>query len=229
MTFADAIQEHTQHAKKYFQNVIRHLSTDCKDYWLEFSSPRLDPLPPTSIFDTSPPSNIGNRAAQVSTEHQPPTHERNENNSTIENDQEQSRQGATQGQQSDSHSRDTSSSFNTISQASNTNVLSEPSTSTIDNPQRYPDYSHITGISCPGRPKYRPLIMFDQLEGHQCGKRYALNTNHSPGLLIAQCACANPKFIAYIIMTRAESTSLALALMIMHFLIPPEIILHENA
>jgi len=95
--------------------------------------------------------------------------------------------------------------------------------------EQVPDRSWITGMSFPGRVQRRPLIIFDQLEGHQCGKRYAQNTNHSPGLLTAQCACGNPKYIGFIVMMRAESTSLALAIILMFFHIPPEIVLYDNA
>ncbi|MEM6737858.1 MAG: hypothetical protein AAF620_17500, partial [Bacteroidota bacterium] len=94
---------------------------------------------------------------------------------------------------------------------------------------RVDDLSAVTGISFPGRHQYRPLITFDKQEGHQCGKRYAKNSTHSPGLLTMQCACSNPKLIGYVVMTRCESTALAISVAICYLLIPPEVILYDNA
>ena len=94
---------------------------------------------------------------------------------------------------------------------------------------RITDRSPQTGVSFPGRVQYRPLFVFDKNEGHQCGKRYAKNSNHSPGLLTIQCACGNPKLIGFIIMTRCESTALALSIALMFFKIPPETIFYDNA
>ena len=91
------------------------------------------------------------------------------------------------------------------------------------------NYSITTGISFPGRPCYRPLFKFDKQEDKHCGKRYPASSTHSPGVLVAMCTCSNPKLIGYIVMTRAESTSLALSSMVMHFQLPPAVILYDNA
>ena len=81
-----------------------------------------------------------------------------------------------------------------------------------------------TGMSFPGRNQYRPMIVFDQKESKQCGKRYPKSKNHSAGILTVQCACRNPKLIGFIVMTRAESTSLALSAILMFLQIIPEYI-----
>ena len=91
------------------------------------------------------------------------------------------------------------------------------------------DQSIATGISFPGRKQYRPFFTFDQKEDRQCGKRYPGSSSHSPGLLCVQCACSNPKLIGYVIMTRAESTSLALSAMMGYFKILPVVVLYDNA
>jgi len=75
---------------------------------------------------------------------------------------------------------------------------------------------------------YRPLIKFDRKETHQCTKKYTAAQSHTHGLLIVMCVCPNPKLIGYIVMTRSESTALALSSAIMHFPIPPRTIYYDN-
>ena len=99
---------------------------------------------------------------------------------------------------------------------------------TTNQSSRVPDRSPFTGISFLGRENYRPLFTFDLREGHQCGKRYPQNSNHSPGLLTVMCACSNPKLIGYIVMERCESTALALSIALMFFKIPPCTIFYDN-
>jgi len=91
------------------------------------------------------------------------------------------------------------------------------------------EHTNLTGISFPGRRLVRPPVTFDQKESKHCGKRYPKNSNHSPGLLCVMCACSNPKVIGYVIMTRAESTALALSAIMMYFPIPPTTIFYDNA
>ena len=91
------------------------------------------------------------------------------------------------------------------------------------------DESEKTGMSFPGRKQYRPMMTFDQKESKQCGKRYPKSRNHSAGVLTVQCSCSNPKLIGYIVMTRAESTSLALSAVLMFLQILPEYIFYDNA
>ena len=91
------------------------------------------------------------------------------------------------------------------------------------------DNSAETGISFPGRRQYRPLFRFDQMEDKHCGKRYASSSTHTPGVLVVMCACSHPKLIGFIVMTRAESTSLALSSVLMFFQKPPAVMLYDNA
>lgn len=86
----------------------------------------------------------------------------------------------------------------------------------------------ISGMSFPGRQQVRPLLTFDNKEAKQCGKRYPNNSSHSPGLLCVLCPCSNPKVIGFIIMTRAESTALALSAILMYFVIPPSVVFYDN-
>jgi len=85
-----------------------------------------------------------------------------------------------------------------------------------------------SGVSFPGRRGYRPLIKFDRKETHQCTKKYTDSQSHTHGLLIVMCVCAHPKLIGYIVMTRSESTALALSSVIMHFPVPPRTIYYDN-
>ena len=103
------------------------------------------------------------------------------------------------------------------------------STTTTSNNTAENECPSLTGISFPGRRQVRPPVTFDQKESKQCGKRYPKNSNHSPGLLCVMCACSNPKLIGFVIMTRAESTALALSAIMMYFPVPPSVIFYDNA
>jgi len=85
-----------------------------------------------------------------------------------------------------------------------------------------------TGICFPGRSRYRPGVVFEGKETHNCIKKYTTAEYHSPGLLTVQCVCENPKLIGFIVMTRAESTSLALSSILSHLPIPPRVLYYDN-
>lgn len=87
----------------------------------------------------------------------------------------------------------------------------------------------IDAFSFPGRVQVRPSICFESGETHHCNKTYPLSKRHSPGILTVQCGCDNPKLIGYIVMTMAESTSLALSSVLTHFPVPPRCVVYDNA
>jgi len=85
-----------------------------------------------------------------------------------------------------------------------------------------------TGICFPGRSRYRPGVIFEGKETHTCNKKYSAAEYHSPGLLTGQCVCENPKLIGFTVMTRAESTSLALSSILSHLPVPPRVLYYDN-
>ena len=226
---ASAICEHMDRAKQYFDILATNMSDDCKQYWSTYATCNLRPLSQhpsatsqqsTVLLESQVPSN-SQQHSQHAMESQHYSGDSNSNPTASSRDPTSPSDNNSREQQEDGTSQ--------MNDASHSQSQTSGEQLGATDAQRVPDLSPITGFSFPGRPQVRPFFMFDQLEGKQCGKRYAINTNHSPGLLTLQCACGNPKFIAYIVMTRAESTSLTLAAVIMFFVIPAAVILYDNA
>lgn len=90
------------------------------------------------------------------------------------------------------------------------------------------DDEESTGICFPGRTLFRPGIYFEGKETHNCSKRCAVSERHSPGIRTNQCACENRKVIGFAVMTKAESTALALSACFSQFQFPPRVILYDN-
>lgn len=86
----------------------------------------------------------------------------------------------------------------------------------------------LSNFCFPGRSQVRPPITFDEAETQHCNKTYPRSKRYSAGLLTVQCACANPRLIGFVIMTKAESTALALSSIISHFPAPPRSIVYDN-
>ena len=86
-----------------------------------------------------------------------------------------------------------------------------------------------SGIWFPGRQQCRPGIMFSTNDIRQCRKKYTRSQRHSPGIMTVQCACQSPKLLGFIIMTRAESVSLALSSLLTHFPILPRMVYYDNS
>jgi len=230
--FSGAVEEHCAAAKNYFNNLVHNLSNDCQDYWRQFASCVLDALPLETEQNREENIQGATHGASPTTTpqltFQSQEGQRPDLGVTGQEEQPQNSNGQIRSEPSRS-SEDVGTEHHQASSPDTTMEDGEEQTNTQQAAPRIPDRSSITGMSFPGRAQCRPLIIFDQLEGKQCGKRYAQNTNHSPGLLTVQCACSNSKFIGFIVMERAESTALALAIILMFFAIPPEIILYDNA
>ena len=259
-----AIKEHIVAAQTYFTIIADHLSDECKEYWREYASTRLEALRfgedevnneqteveteyevavTTNNTSTDPTIgyqriSLGNQSTAISdTQPQPSiaddppqqiTNRRRLNDVEEYNNNE--RVGGTASHQSISSIAGQSTTSEEGEQQQTPEYrLPEDAQDDSTTSSRVPDYSVKTGMSFPGRRQYRPLFVFDQLEGKQCGKRYAKNSTHSPGLLTAQCVCSNPKLIGFFVMTRAESTALALSMMVMFFQVPPLVLLYDNA
>ena len=86
-----------------------------------------------------------------------------------------------------------------------------------------------SGFFFPGRSKYRKDFLFDKSEKFDCNKLYVASKKFSPGVLTIQCCCETPQLLGYVVMIRAESTSLALNSMLTHFQIPPRVVYYDNA
>lgn len=86
-----------------------------------------------------------------------------------------------------------------------------------------------TGYVFPGRGKYRHDIRFDKYEMFDCNKLYVKSKRFTPGILTVQCCCNKPQLLGYIVMTRAESTGLALTSMLTNFQVPPRVVYYDNA
>lgn len=86
-----------------------------------------------------------------------------------------------------------------------------------------------TGTCFSGRFCCRPGIKFELKETQHCNKKYPKSETPSQGLLTVQCACESTKLIMFIVMTRAESTSLSLSAILMYFLVPRRTVYYDNA
>ena len=91
------------------------------------------------------------------------------------------------------------------------------------------DKSLSSGICFPGRNRCRPCIIYKATNEEFCNKNYKSSRNHSPGFMTVQCACNSPKLIGFVVMNRAESTSLALSSFLSHFKVPPRTAYYGNA
>lgn len=80
-------------------------------------------------------------------------------------------------------------------------------------------------VNASSRKMYKPLLRFEMNETHRCDKKYPVSQSHSPGLFTVQCACVHPKLIFFVIMTRAESTALALSSVTSFFRVLPDSVL----
>ena len=196
---ANAFREHMAMAEFCFNNITDNLAPECKDYWLKYSGNSLNPLLSNQHSRNYETINHGHEGS-------------NERDVTADQDNNES---------NDSDNHVTNGLDDREAQGRENQIHSEIAT--------YEDRSLSTGISFPGRKQYRPFFTFDQKEDRQCGKRYPGSSSHSPGLLCVQCACSNPKLIGYVIMTRAESTSLALSAMMAFFKTLPVVVLYDNA
>ena len=245
-----AITEHMDAAKNYFSNIADNLSDECKDYWNEYANPRIQPLEQTTIDGREGQDQVGESQAttlsqenlsvtpNVDSHSAPSRPSRNHNaeedtqqvpsRDVIESERNAPRQVRSMNNPSTERLSASLGTSNT-SNAENTGTSGTDNNQTTTENRRVPDHSARTGMSFPGRPQCRPLFTFDHQEGKQCGKRYAKNSTHSPGLITAICVCGNPKLIGFIIMTRAESTALALSTMLMFFPVPPFVLLYDNA
>ena len=86
-----------------------------------------------------------------------------------------------------------------------------------------------TGFVFPGRGKFRKDLRFDKLENFDCNKQYVASKRFSPGILTVQCCCENPQLLGYVVMTRAESTGMALTTVLSNFQVPPRVVYYDNA